>query len=189
VYWSDDPNAREIGSRFTGRRIAVGTTNDADWRVHDVEVSLDGTRFFLELPDGERADVAMKLRGAFVPANAALAAAGAHAMGASLASVRAGLEAVDRVPGRFEALGGGDRPGRLHRLRAHARRFRARAGHVPLARAEAHHHRVRLRRRSRQDQAPDHGRDRAAPEPRVYLTTDNPRSERVEDIIADIRAA
>ncbi|HET6348633.1 MAG TPA: Mur ligase family protein, partial [Candidatus Krumholzibacteria bacterium] len=80
AYWCDDPNAREIGSRFGGRRIAVGTAQDADWRVRDVEVSLDGTRFSLELPKGERADVAMKLRGAFVPSNAALAAAGAWAM-------------------------------------------------------------------------------------------------------------
>src|SRR5678815_5034021 len=74
AYWCDDPNAREIGSRFSGRRIAVGTSQDADWRVSNVEVSLDGTRFTLELPDGERAAIAMKLRGAFVPANAALAA-------------------------------------------------------------------------------------------------------------------
>jgi UDP-N-acetylmuramoyl-L-alanyl-D-glutamate--2,6-diaminopimelate ligase len=81
VYWSDDPNAREIGSRFTGRRIAVGTTNDAGWRVHEAQVSLDGTRFSLELPDGERADVAMKLR-RVRPRQLALAAAGAHAMGA-----------------------------------------------------------------------------------------------------------
>jgi len=187
VYWSDDPNAREIGSRFTGRRIAVGTTNDADWRVHDVEVSLDGTRFSLELPDGERADVAMKLRGAFVPANAALAAAGAHAMGASLAAVRAGLEAVDRVPGRFEALGGGDHPVVV----------------IDYAHTPDGFERVLGTCRSLEPKRiitvfgcggdrdktkrPIMGEIAQRLSTRVYLTTDNPRSERVEDIIVDIR--
>ncbi|HKW14622.1 MAG TPA: UDP-N-acetylmuramoyl-L-alanyl-D-glutamate--2,6-diaminopimelate ligase [Candidatus Krumholzibacteria bacterium] len=187
VYWSDDPNAREIGSRFTGRRIAVGTTNDADWRVHHVEVSLDGTRFSLELPDGERADVAMKLRGAFVPANAALAAAGAHAMGASLASVRAGLEAVDRVPGRFEALGGGDRPVVIIDYAHTPDGFERVLGTC----RSLHPKRIITvfgcggdRDKTKR---PIMGELAQRMSTRVYLTTDNPRSERVEDIIADIR--
>ena len=187
VYWSDDPNAREIGSRFTGRRIAVGTTNDAGWRVHDVEISLDGTRFSLELPDGERADVAMKLRGAFVPANAALAAAGAHAMGASLASVRAGLEAVDRVPGRFEALGGGDRPVVIIDYAHTPDGFERVLGTCRSLRPSriitvfgCGGDRDRTKR-------PIMGGIAQRESARVYLTTDNPRSERVEDIIADIR--
>jgi UDP-N-acetylmuramoyl-L-alanyl-D-glutamate--2,6-diaminopimelate ligase len=187
VYWCDDPNAREIGSRFSGRRIAVGTSADADWRVHDVEVSLDGTRFVLELPKGERAAVAMKLRGAFVPANAALAAAGANAMGASLAAVRAGLEAVDRVPGRFEALGGGDRPVVVIDY-----------AHTPdgfervLGTCQSLHPKriVTLfgcggdRDRTKR---PIMGGIAQRMSDRVYLTTDNPRTERAEDIIAEIR--
>jgi hypothetical protein len=50
AYWMDDPNARAIGERFSGRRIAVGTSADADCRVRNVDVSLDGTNFTLELP-------------------------------------------------------------------------------------------------------------------------------------------
>jgi UDP-N-acetylmuramoyl-L-alanyl-D-glutamate--2,6-diaminopimelate ligase len=187
VYWCDDTNAREIGARFTGRRIAVGTAPDADWHVHDVEVSLDGTRFSLELPDGERAAIAMKLRGAFVPANAALAAAGAMAMGASLASVRAGLEAVDRVPGRFEALGGGGRPVVVIDY-----------AHTPdgfervLGTCQSLHPKRIItvfgcggdRDKTKR---PVMGGIAQRVSARCYLTTDNPRSERVEDIVADIR--
>ena len=187
VYWSDDPNAREIGSRFTGRRIAVGTTNDADWRVHDIEISLDGTRFSLELPSGERADVAMKLRGAFVPSNAALAAAGAHAMGASLAAVRAGLEAVDRVPGRFEALGGGSRPVVIIDYAHTPDGFERVLG---TCRALGPRRIITVfgcggdRDKTKRPVMGELAQRLSA---RVYLTTDNPRSERVEDIVTDIR--
>jgi UDP-N-acetylmuramoyl-L-alanyl-D-glutamate--2,6-diaminopimelate ligase len=188
VYWSDDANAREIGARFAGRRVAVGTSADADWRVRDVDVSLDGTRFSLELPEGERADVAMKLRGAFVPANAAVAAAGAAAMGASLRSVRAGLEAVDRVPGRFEALGGGNRPvvvidyahtpDGFERVLGTCRALRPRRIITVFG---CGGDRDRTKR-------PVMGAIAQRLCDRCYLTTDNPRTERVEDIIADIRA-
>jgi len=187
VYWSDDANAREIGSRFAGRRVAVGTSKDADWRVRDVEIALDGTRFSLELPDGERADVAMRLRGAFVPANAAVAAAGARAMGASLASIRAGLESVDRVPGRFESLGGGDRPVVVIDY-AHTpdgfERVLGTCRSLKPARIVTVFGCGGDRDRSKR---PVMGGIAQRESARVYLTTDNPRTERVEDIVADIQ--
>jgi UDP-N-acetylmuramoyl-L-alanyl-D-glutamate--2,6-diaminopimelate ligase len=187
VYWMDDDNAREIGGRFKGRRIAVGTSENADWRVRGVDVSLDGTRFSLELPDGERADVAMKLRGAFVPSNAAVAAAGCAAMGASLSAIREGLESVDRVPGRFEALGGGDRPvvvidyahtpDGFERVLGTCRSLRPKRLITVFG---CGGDRDRTKR-------PVMGGIAQRECDRVYLTTDNPRTERVEDIIADIR--
>jgi UDP-N-acetylmuramoyl-L-alanyl-D-glutamate--2,6-diaminopimelate ligase len=187
VYWSDDPNAREIGSRFSGRRIAVGTTQDADWRVRNVEVSLDGTRFSLELPDGERADVAMRLRGAFVPANAALAAAGASAMGASLASVRAGLESVDRIPGRFEALGGGNRPVVVIDYAHTPDGFERVLGTCQSLKPKRIITVFGCGGDRDKTKRPIMGTIAQRVSDRVYLTTDNPRSEHVEDIIADIR--
>jgi UDP-N-acetylmuramoyl-L-alanyl-D-glutamate--2,6-diaminopimelate ligase len=156
--------------------------------VRDVEVSLDGTRFSLELPKGERADVAMKLRGAFVPSNAAVAAAGAIAMGASVDSVRAGLESVDRVPGRFEALGGGERPvvvidyahtpDGFERVLGTCRSLKPTRIITVFG---CGGDRDRTKR-------PVMGAIAQRMSDRVYLTTDNPRTERVEDIINDIRA-
>jgi UDP-N-acetylmuramoyl-L-alanyl-D-glutamate--2,6-diaminopimelate ligase len=187
VYWNDDANAREIGARFNGRRIAVGTSAGSDWRVDDVQVSLDGTRFSLQLPRDERIDVAMKLRGSFVPANAAVAAAGAMAMGASARSVRAGLESVDRVPGRFEALGGGDRPVVIIDYAHTPDGFERVLGTCQSLRPKriitvfgCGGDRDRTKR-------PVMGGIAQRVSDRVYLTTDNPRTERVEDIIADIR--
>ena len=188
VYWNDDANAREIGAAFSGAKIAVGTGQDADWRLRDVEVSLVGTRFSLTLPNGELLRVSMKLLGGFVPANAAVAAAAAFASGATLDQIRAGLEAVDRVPGRFEALGGGTKPVVV----------------VDYAHTPDGFERVLATCRGLQpkrlvtvfgcggdrdkSKRPVMGAIAARVSDRVVLTTDNPRSERVEAIVDDIRA-
>jgi UDP-N-acetylmuramoyl-L-alanyl-D-glutamate--2,6-diaminopimelate ligase len=186
VYWIDDPNAREIGGAFRGRRIAVGTSTDADWRVHRIDVSLEATRFSLAVKDGDDIDVSMKLLGGFVPANAALAAAAAATMGATPEQVRAGLEAIDRVPGRFEALGGAGKPvvvidyahtpdgfeGALDTCRGlNPKRITTVFG--------CGGDRDRAKR-------PVMGGIVERMSDRCIITTDNPRSERVETIVADI---
>jgi UDP-N-acetylmuramoyl-L-alanyl-D-glutamate--2,6-diaminopimelate ligase len=188
VYWTDDAVAREIGTGFPGRKIAVGSGGDADWRVQEVDVSLTGTRFVLVLRSGETLALAMKLLGGFVPANAAVAAAGAYALGASLDAIRSGLEAVDRVPGRFEALGGGSKPvvvvdyahtpDGFERVLATCRGLKPRRLVTVFGCGGD-------RDKSKR---PVMGEIAARLCDHVILTTDNPRSERVEAIIADIRA-
>ena len=188
VYWIDDANARVIGAGFPGEKIAVGAGSAADWRLYDIDVSLAGTRFAIAVPGGETLRVNMQLLGGFVPANASVAAAAAYASGASLQQIREGLEAVARVPGRFEALGGNDKPvvvvdyahtpDGFERVLATCRGLRPRrlvtvfgcGGDRDAAKR------------------PVMGGIAARASDRVYLTTDNPRSEKVEDIINDIRA-
>ena len=186
VYWADDAIARSIGEGFTGRRVAVGTSPDADCRVESVDVSLERTRFVLRLAGGEVVRVSMKLLGGFVPANAAVAAVAAMAMGASAAQVGAGLEAIDRVPGRFEPLGGGGRPvvvvdyahtpDGFERVLATCRHLKPRRLVVVFGCGGD-------RDRSKR---PLMGRIAQRVCDRCYLTTDNPRHERVETIVADI---
>jgi len=186
VYWADDATARSIGEGFKGRRVAVGTSPDADCRVDGVEVSLERTRFALHLAGGEVMRVSMKLLGGFVPANAAVAAVATMAMGASAAQARAGLEAVDRVPGRFEPLGGGGRPvvvvdyahtpDGFERVLATCRHLKPRRLLVVFGCGGD-------RDRSKR---PLMGRIAQRECDRCYLTTDNPRHERVETIVADI---
>jgi UDP-N-acetylmuramyl-tripeptide synthetase len=188
VYWADDANAREIGTAFRGAKIAVGTGDDADWRVSDVDVSLSGTRFALSMSGGEKLHVAMKLLGGFVPANAAVAAAGAFAAGAPRNAIRAGLESVDRIPGRFEALGGGTKPvvvvdyahtpDGFERVLGTCRALKPQRLVVVFG---CGGDRDRTKR-------PAMGAIAARVSDRVILTTDNPRSERVEAIVAEIRA-
>lgn len=188
VYWVDDANARAIGAAFRGSKIAVGTGDDADWRVAQVDVSLAATRFAISIPGGEELRVAMKLLGGFVPANAAVAAAGAFAMGATLDAIRAGLEGVDRVPGRFEALGGASKPvvvvdyahtpDGFERVLATCRSLKPKRLVTVFG---CGGDRDKTKR-------PMMGAIAARMSDRVILTTDNPRSERVESIIEEIRA-
>ena len=186
VFWNDDPNAREIGAAFRGRKVVVGTGADADWRVRDVDVSIQATRFTLTLPGGAEIRPAMKLLGGFVPANAAVAAAAAVQMGATPAQAQAGLEAVDRIPGRFEALGGNGRPvividyahtpDGFERVLETCRALRPRRLTVVFG---CGGDRDRAKR-------PLMGALAERFSDRCYLTTDNPRSERVESIVADV---
>jgi len=186
VYWREDANAREIGDAFAGRRIAVGTSEGCDWRVRDIDISLDATRFALTLPSGERLDVAMKLLGGFVPANAAVSAAAAAAMGVSPARIQAGLESIGHVPGRFEALGGGSRPvviidyahtpDGFERVLATCRSLRPRKLVTVFG---CGGDRDRAKR-------PVMGGIAQRASDRCYLTTDNPRGENAADIVEDI---
>jgi UDP-N-acetylmuramoyl-L-alanyl-D-glutamate--2,6-diaminopimelate ligase len=70
-----------------------------------------GARIAAEVPDtiafdpaGGLGDVHLKLGGAFNVANANAATAAARAFGVGETAVRRGIEAVDRVPGRFDAI-------------------------------------------------------------------------------------
>ncbi len=110
VYSVDDPAAKGIGEGFAGRKVAVSTTTAADVFASDVAASLKGTRFTLHLGGGISVPVNLKLLGRFSVSNATLAAAGAAVLGIEAEGIKAGLEALPRVPGRFETLGGGELP-------------------------------------------------------------------------------
>ncbi|MCH7549917.1 MAG: UDP-N-acetylmuramyl-tripeptide synthetase, partial [Candidatus Krumholzibacteriota bacterium] len=110
VYWRDDAESRKIGEAFPARRVSVGMSDEADVFAFDVRSSLEGTRMTLRLQTGEEVHVSTGLLGSFVAINSSLAAAAAVELGADAAAVRAGLEATSRIPGRFEAIGGGKKP-------------------------------------------------------------------------------
>jgi len=70
-----------------------------------------GARLAAEIPDAltfrtddDLGDVRLKLRGRFNVGNALAAAAAARALGIDHAVIKRGLEAVERVPGRFDAV-------------------------------------------------------------------------------------
>jgi UDP-N-acetylmuramoyl-L-alanyl-D-glutamate--2,6-diaminopimelate ligase len=69
-----------------------------------------GRRLAAELPDAttftpdDRLEADLRLRGGFNRANALAAAAAARVLGADEGAIRRGLERVDGVPGRFEAV-------------------------------------------------------------------------------------
>lgn len=110
VYSNDDDVARSIGERFEGRKISVGGGGDSTVYTSNVNVSLDGTTFTLHVGDAGTVDVNMKLLGTFCAVNSAMAAAGAYATGIDATTIKKGLESLERIPGRFEAIGGRGKP-------------------------------------------------------------------------------
>jgi UDP-N-acetylmuramoyl-L-alanyl-D-glutamate--2,6-diaminopimelate ligase len=128
----------------------------------------------------------MRLLGSFVPTNAALAAAAAVELGADAAAVRRGLESIDRVPGRFEALGGGELPTVIvdyaHTADAVERVLetcRSLGANRVTTVFGCGGDRDREKR-------PLMGEIASRLSDRCYITTDNPRTEPVEQIMDDI---
>ncbi|MFQ5510773.1 MAG: UDP-N-acetylmuramoyl-L-alanyl-D-glutamate--2,6-diaminopimelate ligase [Candidatus Krumholzibacteriia bacterium] len=109
VYSRDNEITRGIGQDFPGQKVATSIVGKGDVYADNVEATLEGTRFDLHL-GGDAVAVSMKLLGSFTAANATLAAAAAYTLGIEGATIRDGLESVQRVPGRFDALGGSGKP-------------------------------------------------------------------------------
>jgi UDP-N-acetylmuramoyl-L-alanyl-D-glutamate--2,6-diaminopimelate ligase len=110
VYSIDNDYARKIGEGFPGKKVSTSTREVADVYAKNVEPTLNRTRFTLCLSKDQSVTVDLKLLGSFSASNAAMAAAAARELGIGGEEIRAGLESVRQVPGRFEALGGGLKP-------------------------------------------------------------------------------
>ena len=102
----DDPHGRLLAGTAEIAVVTTGTATDADWRATDVAASLEGTSFRVASPAGSR-PVRLRLAGQFNVANALGALAAADALGIDLDTAVAGLEALAGVPGRFERVDAG----------------------------------------------------------------------------------
>ena len=96
----DDFAAYFIGRLHDRRVLRFGIDTDADVRARDIRNEADGSRFVLVSPQGDT-EVLLPMPGRHNVANALAAASMAFAVGASVAQVRAGLEAVQPVAGRL----------------------------------------------------------------------------------------
>jgi len=103
VYNNDDLRVRSIGERFGGDRVSFGMGDDAMVRAEDARAFLEGTSFTLATPVG-RIGVDLKLLGRFSIFNALAAAGAALAASIGLEEIKAGLEGVEGVPGRFQVI-------------------------------------------------------------------------------------
>ncbi|HKC20973.1 MAG TPA: UDP-N-acetylmuramoyl-L-alanyl-D-glutamate--2,6-diaminopimelate ligase [Gaiellaceae bacterium] len=135
---------------------------------------------------GELADVDLKLPGSFNVENARAAAAAARALGIDDPTIKRGLEAVDRVPGRFDAVDEGQpftvlvdyahTPGALQAALQSAREL-ARGRVICVFGAGGDRDR---------DKRPLMGRVVAELADVALVTSDNPRSEDPVAIAADV---
>jgi UDP-N-acetylmuramoyl-L-alanyl-D-glutamate--2,6-diaminopimelate ligase len=98
----DDPYGRRLAAELPDA-LTFAIDRDADYRALDVRVGFDGAHLRLQTPAGEHT-LALPLRGRFNVANALGALAAAHALGGELDALLATLARGVRVPGRFESV-------------------------------------------------------------------------------------
>ncbi|MFP7285045.1 UDP-N-acetylmuramoyl-L-alanyl-D-glutamate--2,6-diaminopimelate ligase [Shouchella clausii] len=100
---SDDPASDRLIQMTTADVVTYGIKKQADVYGENIKVSAAGTRFTLHV-FGEKTDVQLKLIGLFNVYNALAAAASAYVSGLSLSTIKASLEKVTGVAGRFEPV-------------------------------------------------------------------------------------
>jgi UDP-N-acetylmuramoyl-L-alanyl-D-glutamate--2,6-diaminopimelate ligase len=97
-----DPYGRRLAGEIDGA-LTFAVEEPADYSATRLRCDFVGCRFTLRTPVGER-EVALPLAGRFNVANALGAFAAAHALGGEHDVLVAALESGVRVPGRFEAV-------------------------------------------------------------------------------------
>ena len=179
----------EWGSRLANdvgievRTVSMG--GHAEYTSSITEATLEGMQVAMRFPNGEVLDVALPLIGEFNARNALIAAACADVLGAPIQDIVKGLESTVAAPGRFELVSGDD-PIRLVVDYAHTPEG---IGTVIDA--------VRAMTRGRIIAVVGAGGDRdQAKRPLMgaagsrsdvlIVTSDNPRSEDPDQIIADV---
>ena len=99
---AEDPATPALIVRWGGELLRFGRVPAAQVRAEGIETVGAGTVFTLLLPDGTRGRVEIAWLGDHNVLNALAAAAAAHALGAGLEQIRAGLAAARPAAMRFE---------------------------------------------------------------------------------------
>ena len=188
VIWVDDPAGRRIAASLRIPTTTVGTGDGVGLAVRGVALGFAGSEFHLD--DG-RTNLAVRipLAGSFNVANAAVAAGCARALDIPDGAITTGIAAVSGVPGRFElvpnrlgltvAVDYAHTPDGISAVIAAAAAIQAGRGRV-IAVVGAGGDRDRAKR-------PLMGAAACGADIAV-LTTDNPRRERPEDVLAEVVA-
>jgi UDP-N-acetylmuramoyl-L-alanyl-D-glutamate--2,6-diaminopimelate ligase len=183
----DDAYGRRLAGEVEAVTVGIDAP-DADLRAVDVRGGLTGSTFTIVARDGARLDVRTPLPGRFNVANVLGAVAVARALGVSDDAIAAALPRAGRVPGRFEPVDEGQgfavlvdyahTPDSLENVLRAAREISA--GRV-IVTFGAGGDRDRAKR-------PLMGRAAADLADEVIVTSDNPRSEDPDAIVAEILA-
>jgi len=182
---ADDPCGGRIMEINKAGLLTFGVARAADVRACDIETGLHGTRFVAQTAAGALA-IALPHLGDFHVHNALAAIGVARALHLDDAAIRRGLAAAPPVPGRFELVDCGQdfkvavdyahKPDALERLLRSARGVQPRRLITVFG---CGGDRDRGKR-------PLMGRIAAQHSDLVIVTSDNPRSESPEQIIAEI---
>ncbi len=177
------------GARLAGERegaVTFAIDRQADYRASGVRTGLDGSHYTVNTPEGEM-ELFSPLRGRFNVYNALGALAATRALGVPLQSAVAALAHAGRVPGRFEPVDAGQ-PFAV--LVDYAHTPDSLENVLSAARGLAGDGRLHVvfgcggdRDRGKRPLMGEIARRLAD---RVIVTSDNPRSEEPEAIIAEI---
>ncbi len=200
----DDPYGRRLAAELPDALTFAIEDRDADYRARDLDVGFAAARMRVATPAGER-PLVLPLRGRFNVANALGALAAVHALGGDLDALVAALGVGVRVPGRLEPVDEGQdfavlvdyahTPDSLENVLLAMRDLvggSTEARHSPAGAAAAGSHGGRLlcvfgaggdRDRGKR---PLMGEIAARLADLAIVTSDNPRSEEPEAIIAEI---
>ena len=102
VVWVDDPGARRVAARVRRAWTSVGTGEDAQWVLGDVELSPHGSRAVLR--GAREVGIEIAVAGRHNLANAAVAAVLALSLDVPVDAVREGLARFRGAPRRFERV-------------------------------------------------------------------------------------
>jgi UDP-N-acetylmuramoyl-L-alanyl-D-glutamate--2,6-diaminopimelate ligase len=184
----DDAYGRRLAEEFPDT-VTFALDGPADYTATGVQTGFAGSEFTLRTPDGPL-EVRSPLPGRFNVSNVLGAAAAARALGVAPAKIASALAQAGRVPGRFEPVDAGQdfavlvdyahTPDSLENVLLAARDLAA-PGAAVLCVFGAGGDRDRGKR-------PLMGAIAARLADRVVVTSDNPRSEAPERIIAEILA-
>jgi UDP-N-acetylmuramoyl-L-alanyl-D-glutamate--2,6-diaminopimelate ligase len=184
---ADDPAWNGVGA--SDRRVVrFSTSAPADVRAREIRAGRGGTEFVLSTPSGDT-DVALPLFGDFNVSNALGCAAVLYALGWSVGEIAAGLASLPQVPGRLERVSGPPASATVLIDYAHTPDAleRAIAAVRPLTEGKLW---VVFGAGGDRDQGkrPEMGRVAAAGADVTVVTSDNPRTEDPEAIIAAIES-
>ena len=180
----DDPYGRRLAADLEDP-IAYAVDTKAAYRARDVHFDVTGARFTADTPDGPL-ELRTPLPGLFNVSNALAAFAVTRALGVDAATAAAALSTAGRVPGRLEPIEEGQgfgvfvdfahTPDSLDNVLRAARELTEGRLHVVFG---AGGDRDRAKR-------PLMGEAAASRADRVIVTSDNPRSEDPEAIVAEV---
>jgi len=183
----DDPYGARLARELPQAVTFALEDRSATFHATEVDVGLTGSQFTVHAP-GERTELASPLRGRFNVLNLLGAYATARALSISPETAVGAIRTAGRVPGRFEAVDEGQEfavivdyahtPDSLENVLRAARNLTERRVHVVFG---AGGDRDRSKR-------PIMGEIASRVADRVIVTSDNPRSEDPEAIIAEILA-
>jgi UDP-N-acetylmuramoyl-L-alanyl-D-glutamate--2,6-diaminopimelate ligase len=183
---ADDPYGRRLLADFPDA-VSFAIATSADYGARELRSGIAESSFIAQTPDGE-IEIAMRLPGTFNVSNALAALATAHRLGVPVETIAAGLAGATPAPGRFQALDEGQpfavlvdyahTPDSLENV---LRAARALTGGRLICVFGCGGDRDRGKR-------PQMGRISAELADLTLVTSDNPRSEDPDAIVAQILA-